>query len=168
MTVGTYESNLDGEGLRIGIVQARFNDESATACCRPAWRSSKRLGVADEDVLHVTVPGALEIPLALQKMAETQPVRRADRARRGDPRRDLSLRTGVERIRRRHHPRRPGLRHPDRQRGADHRNRRAGRSAHGREGRRCGPRRGRNGEPGDRARRTRRRGRGRRGRIGRR
>jgi 6,7-dimethyl-8-ribityllumazine synthase len=28
--------------------------------------------VADEDVLHVTVPGALEIPLALQKMAETE------------------------------------------------------------------------------------------------
>jgi 6,7-dimethyl-8-ribityllumazine synthase len=32
----------------------------------------KRLGVADEDILHITVPGALEIPVALQKMAETQ------------------------------------------------------------------------------------------------
>jgi 6,7-dimethyl-8-ribityllumazine synthase len=31
----------------------------------------KHLGVADEDVLLVTVPGALEIPLALQKMADT-------------------------------------------------------------------------------------------------
>jgi 6,7-dimethyl-8-ribityllumazine synthase len=30
------------------------------------------LGVADEDVLHVTVPGALEIPFALQKMADTE------------------------------------------------------------------------------------------------
>jgi 6,7-dimethyl-8-ribityllumazine synthase len=32
----------------------------------------KNLGVADEDILHVTVPGALEIPVTLQKMAETE------------------------------------------------------------------------------------------------
>jgi 6,7-dimethyl-8-ribityllumazine synthase len=32
----------------------------------------KHLGVADEDVLHVTVPGALEVPLILQKLAESQ------------------------------------------------------------------------------------------------
>lgn len=72
MTVGTYESNLNGAGLRIGIVQARFNEDVCHGLLASCLAELKHLGVADEDVLHVTVPGALEIPLALQKMAETQ------------------------------------------------------------------------------------------------
>jgi 6,7-dimethyl-8-ribityllumazine synthase len=72
MTVGTFESNMAGEGLRIGIVQARFNADVGHGLLSSCLAELKRLGVADEDILHVTVPGALEIPLALQKMAETQ------------------------------------------------------------------------------------------------
>ena len=72
MTVGTYESNLTGEDLRIGIVQARFNADVGHGLLSSCLAELKRLGVADEDILHVTVPGALEVPLALQKMAETQ------------------------------------------------------------------------------------------------
>ena len=72
MTVGTFESNLAGEGLRIGIVQARFNADVGHGLLSACLAELKRLGVADEAILHVTVPGALEIPLALQKMAETQ------------------------------------------------------------------------------------------------
>ena len=72
MTVGTYESNLDGEGLRIGIVQARFNATVGKGLLSSCLEELSRLGVADEDILHVTVPGALEIPLALQQMAQTQ------------------------------------------------------------------------------------------------
>lgn len=72
MTVGSYESNLAGDGLRIGIVQARFNDVVCAGLLAACLEQLVELGVADEDVLHVTVPGALEIPLALQKMAETQ------------------------------------------------------------------------------------------------
>jgi 6,7-dimethyl-8-ribityllumazine synthase len=72
MTVGTYESNLTGEGMRIGIVQARFNADVGHGLLSACLAELKHLGVADEDVLHVTVPGALEIPLALQKMAETE------------------------------------------------------------------------------------------------
>ena len=71
MTVGTYETNLKGEGLRIGIVQARFNEDVCHGLLSSCLAELKRLGVADEDVLHVTVPGALEIPLVLQKMAES-------------------------------------------------------------------------------------------------
>jgi 6,7-dimethyl-8-ribityllumazine synthase len=71
MTVGTYDVNLDGEGLRIGIVQARFNEDVCHGLLAACLAELKHLGVADEDVLHVTVPGALEIPLALQKMADT-------------------------------------------------------------------------------------------------
>lgn len=72
MTVGTYESNLTGAGLRIGIVQARFNADVGHGLLSSCLAELKHLGVSDEDVLHVTVPGALEIPLALQKMCETE------------------------------------------------------------------------------------------------
>ena len=72
MTVATIESNLAGEGLRIGIVQARFNADVGHGLLSACVAELKRMGVADEDVLRVTVPGALEVPLAPQKMAETQ------------------------------------------------------------------------------------------------
>jgi 6,7-dimethyl-8-ribityllumazine synthase len=71
MTVGLYESNVSGQGLRIGIVQARFNEDVCHGLLSACLAELKHLGVEDEDVLQVTVPGALEIPLALQKMAET-------------------------------------------------------------------------------------------------
>jgi len=72
MTLGTYESNFDGAGLRVGIVQARFNADVGHGLLSSCLAELKRLGVADEDILHITVPGALEIPLALQKMADSQ------------------------------------------------------------------------------------------------
>ncbi len=72
MTVGTYPIDLDGEGLRIGIVQSRFNEDICLGLLSACLSELKRLGVDDGDVLHVTVPGALEIPLALLKMAESQ------------------------------------------------------------------------------------------------
>jgi 6,7-dimethyl-8-ribityllumazine synthase len=72
MTVGSYESNFSGEGLRVGIVQARFNEVVCDGLRDACLAELKKLGVADEDVLHVSVPGALEIPLILQKMAESQ------------------------------------------------------------------------------------------------
>ena len=72
MTVGSYETNLSGDGLRIGIVQARFNEDICQGLLSACLAELKRLGVADEDVLHVAVPGALEVPLVLQKMAESQ------------------------------------------------------------------------------------------------
>ena len=72
MTVGTYELSLDGSGQRIGIVQSRFNEDVCHGLLAACVAELKRLGVEAEDVLLVTVPGALEIPLALQKMAESQ------------------------------------------------------------------------------------------------
>ncbi|MBP0597652.1 6,7-dimethyl-8-ribityllumazine synthase [Herbaspirillum sp. LeCh32-8] len=71
MTIGTFEADLNGESLRIGIVQARFNEDVCHGLLAACLAELKHLGVSDEDILHVTVPGALEIPLALQKMAET-------------------------------------------------------------------------------------------------
>lgn len=72
MTVGTFEVNLSGNELRIGIVQSRFNEDICHGMLAACLSELKRLGVSDADVLMATVPGALEIPLVLQRMAESQ------------------------------------------------------------------------------------------------
>jgi len=59
---------LDGQHLHIGIVQARFNEDITNALAEACIAELKALGVQDID--HVFVPGALEVPLALQAMAE--------------------------------------------------------------------------------------------------
>lgn len=71
MEIGQYQPNLDGEGLRIGIVQSRFNEPVCNGLADACVEELERLGVTGEDVLLVTVPGAREIPLALQKLAES-------------------------------------------------------------------------------------------------
>lgn len=63
------EPNLNGAGLRIGIVMSRFNIEVAEGLLSACTAALSKHGVADQNILLVTVPGALEIPLALQKLA---------------------------------------------------------------------------------------------------
>ena len=53
MTVGTYDINLAGEGLRIGIVQARFNQDVCHGLLASCLAELKHLGVEDEDILLV-------------------------------------------------------------------------------------------------------------------
>ncbi len=63
--------NLNGTGMRIGIVQSRFNDvvcEGLLAACRARLVQQ---GAKADDILLATVPGALEIPLVLQTMAQS-------------------------------------------------------------------------------------------------
>ncbi|WP_175764344.1 6,7-dimethyl-8-ribityllumazine synthase [Burkholderia ambifaria] len=71
MEIGQYQPNLEGDGLRIGIVQSRFNEPVCNGVADACVEELERLGVSGEDVLLVSVPGALEIPLALQKLAES-------------------------------------------------------------------------------------------------
>jgi 6,7-dimethyl-8-ribityllumazine synthase len=61
---------LDGKGLSIGIVQARFNESITDALALACKSELAKLGVEAEDIEHVLVPGALEIPVALQALAE--------------------------------------------------------------------------------------------------
>ena len=61
---------LDGKGLCIGIVQARFNEGITNALAQACKGELARLGVEPGDVDHFLVPGALEIPVALQALAE--------------------------------------------------------------------------------------------------
>ncbi len=63
---------LRGAGLRIGIVTARFNAEIGEQLLAGARKALAEMGVEARDVAELTVPGALEIPLALQALAATE------------------------------------------------------------------------------------------------
>ena len=61
---------LDGKDLVIGIVQARFNEGITGELAQACRAELAAMGVAEKNIDHVHVPGALEIPVALQAMAE--------------------------------------------------------------------------------------------------
>lgn len=65
------EPDLDGTHLRVAIVQSRFNPAVGQGLLAGAARALREAGVAEEHVLVVSVPGALETPLALQRLAQT-------------------------------------------------------------------------------------------------
>ncbi len=65
-------ADLDGQELHIGIVQARFNEGVTAKLVQSCVAELRALGVADEHITHVTVPGALEIPLALAALADSE------------------------------------------------------------------------------------------------
>lgn len=67
----TLSPDLNGEGLHIGIVRARFNEEIGQAELAACLDELAKLGVDERDVMVVTVPGALELGVALAQMAET-------------------------------------------------------------------------------------------------
>lgn len=62
--------DLDGDGLRIGIVRARFNDAITQKLRDACTAELERLGVEPAEIVECSVPGALEVPLALKAMAE--------------------------------------------------------------------------------------------------
>ncbi|WP_341902928.1 6,7-dimethyl-8-ribityllumazine synthase [Polaromonas sp. YR568] len=62
---------LDGHKLSIGIVQARFNESVTNALATACRDELLALGVQEKNITHVKVPGALEVPCALQAMAES-------------------------------------------------------------------------------------------------
>lgn len=61
---------LNGQGLRIGIVQARWNESITNALAQACTQTLLDAGVAADAIDHVLVPGALEVPVALQALAE--------------------------------------------------------------------------------------------------
>ena len=74
MTAGVIrriEPSTDGAQRRVAIVQSRFNPEIGRGLLRGALRALKEAKVPDERVTVVTVPGALETPLALQRLAQS-------------------------------------------------------------------------------------------------
>jgi len=69
--VERIEPDLNGSGLRIGIVVGRFNEEVGESLLASCTAALTKNGVSAAAIRVVNVPGALEIPLALQKLANT-------------------------------------------------------------------------------------------------
>ena len=63
-------TRLDGRDLRIGIVQARFNAALTDCLVRACKEELIALGVAATDISHLQVPGALEIGVVLNALAD--------------------------------------------------------------------------------------------------
>lgn len=63
--------SLKGQGLRVGVVVARFNEFITTKLLEGAKGALARHDVRDEDVTVAWVPGSFEIPLVARKMAES-------------------------------------------------------------------------------------------------
>ena len=68
----TYEGNLVAEGLKFGIIIARFNEFITSKLLGGAIDALKRHGATAENVEIAWVPGAFEIPLAAKKMAASK------------------------------------------------------------------------------------------------
>lgn len=66
-----YEGHLVSEGLKFGVVVGRFNEFISSKLLGGALDAFKRHGAGEEDVEIAWVPGAFEIPLIAQKMAES-------------------------------------------------------------------------------------------------
>jgi len=63
--------DLAGRDLRVAVVQSRFNPAIGEGLLGGALRALREAGVEDDHVTVVTVPGALEAPLALQRLGQT-------------------------------------------------------------------------------------------------
>lgn len=70
MAIDLVTPDLDGSGLRIGIVQSRFNEWAGQALAQACVEELLQLGVEEDDITRVTVPGALEVPLTLARLAD--------------------------------------------------------------------------------------------------
>lgn len=68
----TYEGKLVSEGLKFGIVAARFNEFITSKLVGGAIDALRRHGASESDIEIAWVPGAYEIPLVAQRMAESK------------------------------------------------------------------------------------------------
>ncbi|NBT53961.1 MAG: 6,7-dimethyl-8-ribityllumazine synthase [Betaproteobacteria bacterium] len=69
-TLDFTDRRMNGRSLRIGIVQARFNEDVTNALAQACRAELLALGVTERNITLVQVPGALEVPVALMAMAE--------------------------------------------------------------------------------------------------
>ena len=70
-SIHEYAQDMNGQSLTVGVVMSRFNPEACEGLLSACVSELQRLGVDAEDIEIATVPGALEIPLVLQTMAQT-------------------------------------------------------------------------------------------------
>ena len=71
MPLNRIPPNINGAGRRVGIVVSRFNPAIGDALLAGALRALQEAGVAEDGIIVLSVPGALETPLALQRLAQS-------------------------------------------------------------------------------------------------
>jgi len=71
MPIKRISPDVSGDGRRVAVVLSRFNPAIGDLLLAGALRGLQQAGVAEQDILVVSVPGALESPLALQRLAQT-------------------------------------------------------------------------------------------------
>jgi 6,7-dimethyl-8-ribityllumazine synthase len=71
MAIRRIEPNLNGRDRRVAVVVSRFNGEIGEGLLRSALRALSEAGVSNDNTKIVSVPGALETPLALQRLAQS-------------------------------------------------------------------------------------------------
>ncbi|PRY97923.1 6,7-dimethyl-8-ribityllumazine synthase [Jezberella montanilacus] len=71
MSPFTLPIDMNGEGLHIGIVRARFNEDIGMMELDACLQELADLGVDERDIMVISVPGALELGVTLARMAET-------------------------------------------------------------------------------------------------
>ena len=69
--VKRIEAPLDGKGRKIAVIDTGWNDFIVSRLTEGAIGTLRRHGVTDDDIAHITVPGAYELPLAVKTAAET-------------------------------------------------------------------------------------------------
>jgi len=69
--VQAFPIEVDGSDLNIGIVVAQFNQEIGDALLDVCYAELLRIGVAAENIAIASVPGALEIPITVQRFADS-------------------------------------------------------------------------------------------------
>lgn len=67
----TFEGNLIGTGLKVGVVVSRFNELLSSRLLSGAQDALVRHGVSADDIDVAWVPGAFEIPLVAGKLAQS-------------------------------------------------------------------------------------------------
>jgi 6,7-dimethyl-8-ribityllumazine synthase len=72
MAMNRIATSSDGAGRRVGVVLSRFNADIGEGLLAGALRALREATVTDDDVTVASVPGALEIPLALQRLAQSR------------------------------------------------------------------------------------------------
>jgi 6,7-dimethyl-8-ribityllumazine synthase len=72
MRIKRIAASHEGAGRTVGIVLSRFNPDIGEGLLAGALRALHEAGVSEDDITLVSVPGALEAPLALQRLAQTR------------------------------------------------------------------------------------------------
>ncbi len=71
-SIRTTEGDLNARDMRIAIVASRFNDFIVDSLIKGALHSLKQHGASDTDIELIRVPGAYEMPLAVNKLAQSR------------------------------------------------------------------------------------------------